>query len=146
MSGWLFVHIFALGIWLGCVIIEGILETAGHHDEALRATVARIHFRIDLLAEIPAFTLVAISGIAMLQPERMHGDYALMVIAGSVAIAVNALCVLPVARRRQLANRTGTEIARQELQAHTRRIYLAGVVGLPFAAAALYGGLRITAG
>lgn len=142
MNGWLFVHVFALGVWMGCVTIEAIMETFAHRDETLRAGIARIHFWIDMLAEIPAFTLVAVSGIAMYQPELMHGAYALMVIAGAVAIAVNVLCVLPVVRRRRVANSVANPATDAGLNTQTRWIFVAFAVGLPFGMAALYGGLR----
>lgn len=142
MSGWLFVHVFALGVWMGCVTIEAILETFAHRDAALRAGVARIHFWIDMLAEIPAFTLVAVSGVALFDPTLMQGPYALMVIAGAVAIAVNVLCVLPVVRRRQVANTSPNPAGDVALSGQTRWIFAAFGVGLPFGLAALYGGLR----
>ena len=137
MSGWLFVHVLALGLWLGCVTIEAILELHAHRDAVLRAGIARIHFWIDMLAEMPAFTMVAISGIAMLDPARMQGAYAVMVVAGSIAIAVNLWCVLPVIRRRAAANRDDATTR----DAQTRLVFLAFAMGLPFGLAALFGGL-----
>lgn len=141
MNGWLFVHILALGVWLGCITIEAILETFAHRDAALRAGVARIHFWIDMLAEVPAFTLVAVSGAMLLQPGLMQGHYALMVVAGSFAIAVNLLCVLPVVRRRHVANASADPATDTHLGKQTRWIFVAFAAGLPFGLAALYGGL-----
>lgn len=142
MSGWLFVHVFAPGVWMGCITIEAILEAFAHRDAALRAGVARIHFWIDMLAEIPAFTLVAVSGMALFRPELMQGPYALMVVAGAVAIAVNVLCVLPVVRRRNVANVSANPADDAALTGQTRWIFAAFGAGLPFGLAALYGGLR----
>lgn len=141
MNGWLLLHIFALGVWMGCVTIEAILETFAHRDAALRAGVARIHFWIDMLAEIPAFTLVAVSGIALYRPELMHGSYAVMVIGGTIAIAVNVLCVLPVIRRRQAANSDGIAAGPAQLALQTRWIFAAFAAGMPFGLAAMVGGL-----
>lgn len=140
MNGWLFLHLLALGTWLGCILVEAILESLAQRDAALQAGVARAHFWIDMLAEIPAFTLVAVSGVAMLQPDRLHGDYAVMVVAGSLAIAVNVLCVLPVVRRRQLVLADGDVAA---TRAQTQRILLAFAVGLPCGLLALFAGLRL---
>lgn len=75
----------------------------------------------------------------MLQPELMHGAYAVMVIAGSVAIAVNVLCVLPVVRRRRATD--GNDEA--QLGRQSRRIYAAFAVGLPFGVAALVAGISL---
>jgi hypothetical protein len=137
MTGWQFVHVFALGAWLGCVTIESVLEAFGHRDPALRAAVARMHFWIDMLVEIPAFTLVALSGAVLLRLELLHGAYALMVAAGSVAIALNLCSVLPVVRRKAAADRGDAA----GLDAQSRRVYLAFAVGVPCGLAALLAGL-----
>ncbi len=137
MIGWQFVHVFALGVWLGCVTVESVLEAFGHRDPALRPAVARLHFWIDMLVEVPAFTLVALSGAALLRLELLHGAYAVMVIAGSVAIAVNLWCVLPVVRRKSAADSDDDA----GIEAQSRRIYLAFAVGVPSGLAALLAGL-----
>ncbi len=137
MTGWQFVHVFALGAWLGSVGIESVLELFAHRDATLRTAVARIHFWIDALVEVPAFTLVAVSGAAMLRLDLLHGAYALMVVAGSVAIAVNLWCVLPVVRRKAAADRDDAA----GLDAQSRQVYLAFAVGVPCGLAALVAGL-----
>jgi hypothetical protein len=137
MTGWQLVHVFALGVWLGCVTIESVLEAFGHRDPALRPAVARIHFWIDMLVEVPAFALVAGSGAMMLRLELLHGAYALMVITGSIAIAVNLWCVLPVVRRRSAAESNDAA----GIEAQSRRIYRAFAVGVPLGLMALLAGL-----
>ncbi|MCC6642239.1 MAG: hypothetical protein IT386_13850 [Deltaproteobacteria bacterium] len=139
MSGWPFVHVFALGVWMGCVGVESVLESLAHGDARLRPAVARMHFWIDALVEVPAFTLVAISGIAMLRLDLLHGAYAVMVVAGSVAIAVNLWCVLPVVRRKAAADR-GDAAA---LDGQSRRIYGAFAIGVPCGLAALVSGVLL---
>jgi len=137
MTGWQLVHVFALGVWMGCVTIEAILEALAHRDPALGAAVARMHFWIDMLVEVPTFTLVALSGAVMLRLELLHGAYALMVIVGSVAIAVNLWCVLPVVRRKSAAD--SNDAAGLDVQ--SRRIYRAFAVGVPLGLMALLAGL-----
>ncbi len=139
MSGWPLVHVLALGVWLGCVAVESVLEAFAHRDAALRAAVARMHFWIDGLIEVPAFTLVAVSGVAMLRLELLHGAYALMVIAGSIAIAVNLWCVLPVVRRKAAADRGDPG----DLAAQSRKIHLAFAVGVPCGLIALASGILL---
>ncbi|MCK6556484.1 hypothetical protein L6Q96_18185 [Candidatus Binatia bacterium] len=139
MTGWLLVHLLALGVWLGCVGVEAVIETFAHRDAALRAAVARMHFWIDALVEVPAFTLVAVSGVAMLRLELLHGAYATMVIAGSVAIAVNLWCVLPVVRRKVAADRNDPHA----VAAQSRLVYVAFAVGVPCGLLALVSGVLL---
>jgi hypothetical protein len=73
----------------------------------------------------------------MLRLDRLHGAYALMVAAGSVAIAVNLWCVLPVVRRKAAADRDDAA----GLDAQSRQVYLAFAVGVPCGLAALVAGL-----
>lgn len=140
MTGWTFLHVFSLGVWLGSVGIESVLETLAHRDARLQPAVARMHFWIDALIEVPAFTIVALSGAAMLRVERLHGAYLLMVAAGSVAIAVNLWCVLPVVQRKRAADRG--DAAR--IGAESRRITAAFAIGVPCGLAALVGGLLLS--
>lgn len=139
MNAWLLVHLLALGVWLGCVSVESIIETFAHRDAALRAAVARMHFWVDVLVEVPAFTLVAVSGVAMLRADLFRGAYAVMVVAGSLAIAVNLWCVLPVVRRKVAADRNDP----RAVAAQSRLVYVAFAVGVPCGLLALVCGVLL---
>jgi len=66
-SSLVFVHLLFVGIWLGCVLTEALFERAllgqGPAQELL---LAGLHKKVDLWVEIPAFTLVLLSGAALM--------------------------------------------------------------------------------
>ncbi|WP_373874511.1 hypothetical protein [Pseudomonas tohonis] len=92
-------HLFAVAFWLGVVAVEFLLEQGRATSRAQGFTVARMHRRIDLFFEMPAFSLALVTGL-LIEPARFDGLYALKVVAGLVAVAGNALCLVPVLRRR----------------------------------------------
>jgi uncharacterized membrane protein len=93
-------HLLSIGIWLGCVLTEALFERAllgrGREQELL---LARLHKRVDLVVEIPAFLLVLVTGVFMLPV----GSPSLLLHAkigfGLLAVAANAYCVWLVFRR-----------------------------------------------
>ncbi|MDU9412164.1 MULTISPECIES: hypothetical protein [unclassified Pseudomonas] len=96
-------HLFAVAFWLGVVAVEFLLEQGRATSRAQGFTVARMHRRIDLFFEMPAFSLALVTGLLLIEPVRFDGLYALKVVAGLVAVAGNALCLVPVLRRRSAA-------------------------------------------
>lgn len=67
----LLVHILLVGIWLGCVLTEALFERAllgkGREQEWI---LTRLHKRVDVWIEIPAFVGVLVSGGVLLN----HAD------------------------------------------------------------------------
>ena len=96
-----FLHVMALGLWGGCVAVEMLLERSARSDPGLRAQVARYHDAIDRFIEIPILIAVLVTGVALLDLERLHGWYLVLVVSGSTAVLVNFLCVVPVVRRKR---------------------------------------------
>ncbi len=96
-------HLFAVAFWLGVVAVEYLLERTRAQSRNQGFTVARLHRRIDLLFEVPAFTVVLITGLLLIEPARFGGIYALKVVAGGIAVLGNALCLAPVLKRRASA-------------------------------------------
>lgn len=92
-------HLFAVAFWLGVVAVEYLLERTRAQSRAQGFTVAGLHRQIDLYFEIPAFSLVLISGLLLIEPARFDGIYALKVIAGGIAVVGNMLCLIPVLKR-----------------------------------------------
>jgi len=131
----LFLHIFSIGIWFGCVAVEAILERGPWASQI----APQMHYAIDRWVEIPAFTTVLITGLWMFDLSRFHGLYAVKIICGLLAVGVNIYCVIPVSRRRFAADSGNkTEVRKQ-----TRQIYFTLLIGLPAAAIALGIGLHL---
>ena len=58
-------HLALVGLWLGCVLTEALFERAllgKGRDKKLILTA--LHKRVDMFIEIPAFTLVVVTGMA----------------------------------------------------------------------------------
>lgn len=99
------IHLFAVAFWLGVVAVEYLLEQSRAQSRNQGFTVARLHRKIDLFFEMPAFLVVLITGILLFEPARFEGLYAVKVVAGAVAVLGNMLCLVPVLRRRAAADK-----------------------------------------
>lgn len=109
---------------------ETILEFSGN-DEATQQVIARVHFWIDVLVELPLLFLVLVTG-ALLFARVWPGTWILWlkVVAGLTAVALNAYCAVMVVfryRHRDEAKR---------VQFYQRRVLFSGI-GVPFALVAL---------
>lgn len=100
----LLVHILLVGIWLGCVLTEALFERAllgkGREQERI---LTRLHKRVDVWIEIPAFVGVLVSGGVLLNHADWNRILQTKVLLGLVAIAANAYCVGLVFRRSKTA-------------------------------------------
>lgn len=96
-------HLFALAFWLGVVAVEYLLEQSRAQSRSQGFMVARLHRRIDMFFEMPAFTVVLVTGVLLIEPTRFDGIYALKIVAGSIAVLGNVLCLVPVLKRRAAA-------------------------------------------
>lgn len=92
-------HLFAVAFWLGVVAVEYLIERTRAQSRSQGFTVAGLHRQIDLFFETPAFTLVLISGLLLIEPARFDGIYALKIVAGGIAVLGNMLCLIPVLKR-----------------------------------------------
>jgi len=93
-------HLLSIGIWLGCVMTEGLFERAllgkGREQEL---TLAALHKRVDIFIEVPAILLVLVTGGLLLRNAAGGNLLYLKVALGLFAIAANAYCVRLVFRR-----------------------------------------------
>lgn len=137
MSWTLFIHLSALSIWLGLVLVESIMELQKSPGSDYDFTIAKVHQKVDAFCEVPAFMTVLITGIMMIKPDLLHGWYLVKVICGTLAIAVNVWCVTFVIRRGFAAKHGDLN----ETRRLTRWIMITVPIGTPFAAIALVIGL-----
>lgn len=129
----LFLHLICLGTWLGCLLVEGVVEALARRDRELLRAVSRLHRSIDLVVEIPAFTGVLITGLVLAADVPWTGALLAKMLLGGFAILVNVGCLWPVFRRARAARADDFLL----MQRHSLRVYLAFAVGFPAGAAAL---------
>ncbi|MGB1465668.1 MAG: hypothetical protein ACPG8O_04820 [Alcanivorax nanhaiticus] len=98
-------HLFGVAFWLGVVGVEFLIERRRALSREHGYLVARLHERIDLCLEMPAFLLVLVTGLLMLDMDRLSGVYLIKVLAGMLAVGGNLLCLWPVIRRKLAADR-----------------------------------------
>lgn len=134
MSLVLFLHIFFIGIWFGCVAVEMVIERGRWASKI----APQLHYAVDRCVEIPAFSIVLITGLILFDAQKFGGLYAIKVVCGLIAVGINAYCFLPVSRRK-VADDAGD---REQIRKHSRRIYETLLVGLPAALIALGIGLH----
>lgn len=96
-------HILALGIWIGVVAAEFVIEFDGMKDETSLIKAAKLHYLTDIWVEVPAFSIVMITGLLMLEPDHLSGIFLLKIIFAVLAIICNIICVYAVAKRRKFA-------------------------------------------
>lgn len=104
MSTLLLLHLTGLALWFGVIGVEFVMERGRARGREVGYAVARFHYQTDLYLEMPAFTLVLVTGALMVDPARLHGLYLLKVGAGIVAIGMNALSMVPVVLRKRAAD------------------------------------------
>ncbi len=102
----LLLHFGCAALWLGCVITEALFERALlASDRTAHLVLADLHVRVDKVVELPALTLVLLSGIALWHFARPEGAaFYWMVGAGLLAIIANLWCVKLVFKRRDAAH------------------------------------------
>lgn len=96
-------HLLGLGIWIGVVGAEFAIEHFGTTSDAAHITASKLHYITDVWVEIPAFSLVLITGLAMLEDKDLSGLFIWKVIFGLLAIGFNLICVYAVFKRRRYA-------------------------------------------
>ena len=97
MNPFLFMHLIFLGLWGGIVFVEMILEFTLRNNGDQKNLIAQLHYRIDLFAEIPILLGVLLSGLMLLELDKLSSVlYAAKVYAGLCPVIINFLCIIPV--------------------------------------------------
>ena len=134
MSGMHLVHFVVLVAWGLVVVVEAALELGARTDPQ-RRRVARLHYWIDLLVEIPLLLAVLATGTILLfgawPPSPLLG---LKIGLALIAIGINGYCAIHVILR----HRRSDDV--RALAHHGRRVLLSGL-GAPAALAAAYLGV-----
>lgn len=103
MSLMLIIHLIALGVWIGVVGAEFAIEFDGMKDDESYIRASKMHYITDIWVEIPAFTIVLITGLLMLNESHFSGIFLYKVIFALLAIFFNVVCVYAVFKRRKFA-------------------------------------------
>ena len=103
MSFTLILHLIALGIWIGVVGAEFAIEFDGMKDDESYVRASKMHYLTDLWIEIPAFTVVLVTGLLMLNESHLAGVFLYKVIFAVLTILFNIICVYAVFKRRKFA-------------------------------------------
>lgn len=103
MTALLFLHIFFMAAWVGCILVEALYEHSIAPTPEMRRFVSELHWRTDTFIEIPAFLAVLLTGGALLHAAPMNGVLWTKVACGLIAIAVNTGCVWLVLARLRAA-------------------------------------------
>jgi hypothetical protein len=133
MSGLHVAHLFVLGLWGGLVLAELVIEVGARTADELR-TAAELHYRLDLLLEVPLLLSILATGGALVARTPLDRLLIVKIVAALVAIALNLFCVGLVVARRRAAD----DPARLERLSRAVRWT---AVGVPFGLAALVLGL-----
>ena len=125
-------HLALVGLWLGCVLTEALFERAllgkGRDKELI---LTALHKRVDVFIEIPAFTLVVVTGGLLMPQAPMGMVFVAKLVFALLAVAANVFCVQLVFKRHQMAatgDWTGFEET-DHLQHKWGAVVLIGILG-----------------
>jgi hypothetical protein len=122
VNGLLLLHLVGIGVWMGCVAVEILIEVRRSNSTEQHFDTAALHQQIDLLVEVPALLLVACTGVAMLMEAKLTALLIIKVVFAVVAIISNAVCVWIVFKRQQ-----ATKIGIEAVNAESERMNKMGI-------------------
>lgn len=96
-------HLLALGVWIGVVGAEFVIEFDGMKDDESHIKASMLHYATDIWVEIPSFMTVLITGFLMISEQHLSGLFLYKIVFGLLAVAFNLVCVYAVFRRRKYA-------------------------------------------
>lgn len=102
MTVLLLTHIIAVGVWLGCIATESVMEAGREKSISHHQAVAEIHKWIDIFVEIPMVILVLVTGVLLFSQHPQPDIIKIKVALGLIAISLNLLCFYFIIKRNQL--------------------------------------------
>ncbi len=97
-------HLLFVGAWLGTVLVEALFERAllgqGPDKELI---LARLHWKVDKLIELPLLIAVAVSGAKLLRGVPLDGLLRAKLACAALAIFANLYCIWLVRLRLRVA-------------------------------------------
>jgi len=104
-------HAILVGAWIGTVLVEALFERAllgqGREQELI---LARLHWKVDKLVELPLLIAVTVSGIKLLQGEQLDGLLKAKLACALLAVFANLYCIWLVKLRLKVAEAGAWEL------------------------------------
>ena len=104
-------HLLAAGAWIGTVLVEALFERAllgkGPEQELI---LARLHWKVDKLVELPLLIVVAASGIKLLGQVPLDTLLRAKLASAALAIFANLYCIWLVRLRLKMAEAGAWEL------------------------------------
>lgn len=95
-------HIMAIGIWVGCILTEGVMEASREKDLRHHKEISSIHTKIDKFVEGPALIVLFVTGLMLFSQGEHSNIIRVKAVIGMVAIALNCVCFYLIAKRDRL--------------------------------------------
>lgn len=134
-------HLVALALWGGVVATEAVIEIAPFRRPELHPATIRLHYRIDLLVELPLVLAVAATGLTLvLLRGSLTTTHVVKLGFAALAVAVNLFCIAVVVRRARRWQRNAADPA---LWRASRVVLWCFAAGLSCAAVAAVLGLSL---
>jgi len=99
MTTVLFVHLIAIGIWVGCVATEIVCELGQKNVNFKQSYIAPLHWSIDKFVEIPAILVTVFTGLLMLEDAAWTTLFKIKIITGIAAVILNSVAAFTVYMR-----------------------------------------------
>ncbi len=97
-------HMLFAGAWIGTVLVEALFERAllgqGRDKELI---LARLHWRVDKLVELPLLIAVTVSGAKLLRGIPLDGMLRAKLACAALAVFANLYCIWLVRLRLRMA-------------------------------------------
>lgn len=104
-------HAILVGAWIGTVLVEALFERAllgqGRGQELI---LARLHWKVDKLVELPLLIAVVVSGAKLLRGVELDGMLRAKLACAALAVFANLYCVWLVRLRLKMAEAGAWEL------------------------------------
>lgn len=117
-------HLIALGCWIGVVGAEFVIEFAGMKDNEALKRASMLHYKTDIWVEIPAFSIVLLTGLLMVNESHFQGMFLYKIVFAILALLFNFINVYAVFKRRGFAIKDDL----QGMQSVTRIMRFSGLI------------------
>lgn len=104
-------HILFVGAWIGTVLVEALFERALlGQGRAQELALARLHWQVDKLVELPLLIAVVASGAKLLRDVPLDGLLRAKLACAALAVFANLYCIWLVRLRLKVAEAGAWEL------------------------------------
>lgn len=133
-----FLHLFCVGLWFGCIGVEIVIELLGLSSPAAGQHASKIHFYTDFFIELPAILTVLVTGFLLFDFNKLSLIYGIKLACGLIAILANLACVFFVVKRKW-----AVDDQNQQAEKHYNKLIFLSFTAAPFGLVAFYIGLQL---